>query len=544
MLLFLFRAYAFFLLYSIHVWAWPSVYTLNGPADLPADASDPLSRTLASFSIETAFLIDFTGNLSTPNGLTRNLLEGLKSRTGIAPEIRIGGDTADSTYWNASLDEPLSNFIDNGTLYNTTIGPLFWEAVNLFPATTKITLTLNLEHLNYSGALEVARAAWDTLGPEHLIAFEIGNEPDHYGIFTIQSYTDIWEQWSANMSKTLDIRYPEFQLGATADDPLWPYGTEEANAQVDCVSALAAGANNASTVKLCSEHTYQYSVCDAAEVAVATLPNLVNHTRLAMYLDLWQPRIRTLREVIGPETFNIGEFNSVSCAGKDGVSNTFGQALWLLDTAFYAASINVAKVFNHQGGPLTLQSSTQLNHGGLSLYDMWYPVENINGPEQVFPSYSAYLMIAETIGFSDDLRIAELYPGRQANGSNITPEFGDTSDGQLVVYGFWSAAEVHYPVKFAVLNLQIYNSTETNITRPDVTVDLKAFLHSSRSILEVRRLTAPGADVKEANVTTWTGQSYPYGLPVGDIQVESVIGGNVIVEASSAVLVTVSAQSK
>ena len=51
-----------------------------------------------------------------------------------------------------------------------------------------------------------------------------------------------------------------FQVAATAEDPFWPYGTPAAAQQLDCVSALAAGANNASTVKWCSEHTYQYSV--------------------------------------------------------------------------------------------------------------------------------------------------------------------------------------------------------------------------------------------------------------------------------------------
>lgn len=88
----------------------------------------------------------------------------------------------------------------------------------------------------------------------------------------------------------------------------------------------------------------------------------VNHTRLAEYLDLWQPRIRSVRQQLGSQAFMIGkyfslnvlssmlspfgivgEFNSVSCSGHDGVSNTFGQALWLLDTTLYAASINVSR---------------------------------------------------------------------------------------------------------------------------------------------------------------------------------------------------------
>lgn len=51
-----------------------------------------------------------------------------------------------------------------------------------------------------------------------------------------------------------------FRIAATVIDPIWPYGTAAAAAQLDCVSALAAGAGNDTTVASCSEHTYQYSV--------------------------------------------------------------------------------------------------------------------------------------------------------------------------------------------------------------------------------------------------------------------------------------------
>src|ERR1700761_5851654 len=121
--------------------AAPATLTLNGPASLPFNASSQISPSLASFSIETAFFIEYLGNTTDPNTLTSNLLQNLKDRTGTPAEIRIGGITADSTYWNASLDTALFNFIDNaGTLFNTTIGPKFWEAaVNLLPKDTKIT---------------------------------------------------------------------------------------------------------------------------------------------------------------------------------------------------------------------------------------------------------------------------------------------------------------------------------------------------------------------------------------------------------------------
>ncbi|KAH7873854.1 glycoside hydrolase family 79 protein [Lentinula edodes] len=515
--------------------------TVSGPPTLPETASHTLHPSLASFSIETAFFIMYVGNTTSPNILTRDLLQNIKDRIGIPAEIRIGGITADSTFWDSSLEAAIFNFVDNTeALINTTIGWEFWNAAReLLPEGTQITVNLNLESLNFTGALAVAESAVQGL-PNQVAAFKIGNEPDHYFSFTAKNYSNIWEPWSKNISSALNFTTPKFQLAATADDPLWPYNTIAADAQLDCVSALAAGVDDANTVEWCSEHTYQYSVCDPTRTAIATLPNLVNHTRLAQYLDLWQPRIQSVRKQLGSHAFVIGEYNSVSCSGRDGVSNTFGQALWLLDTIFYAASLNVSRLYLHQGGPLALQSATQLNKGGFSFYDLWYPIDNLNGPVQVFPSYSAYLFVADAIGSSRSLKIANIYPGRQANGSTITTAGGDTSSGQLVIYGFWDESHqdpcTNFPTKLALLNLQIYNQTQDEI-RPTASFNISSLLSSTNTQISVRRLQAPGADTQLANVTKWAGQTFENGTASGLHIEEKVEGGIVTVEASSAVLV-------
>jgi len=116
---------------------------LTGNRTLPLDASHFLDPALASFSIETAFFEEFVGNISEPNSLTERLLNNIKARTGVPPEIRIGGITADSTYWDPNLNVVLSNFIDKaGALQNTTIGPGFWDSVKLLPQGTKVTMDL------------------------------------------------------------------------------------------------------------------------------------------------------------------------------------------------------------------------------------------------------------------------------------------------------------------------------------------------------------------------------------------------------------------
>lgn len=117
--------------------------SLKGSPDLPPDASHKLDPSLASFSIETAFFESYVGNVTSPNLLTRHLLDNLKERTGVPAEVRIGGITADSTYWNASQGVGLFNFIDDkGALHNTTIGPGFWESMKLLPEGTKVTMNL------------------------------------------------------------------------------------------------------------------------------------------------------------------------------------------------------------------------------------------------------------------------------------------------------------------------------------------------------------------------------------------------------------------
>lgn len=119
------------------------VLKLTNPPTLPKDASHFLHPSLASFSIETAFFEEFVGNTTQPNTLTAKLLNNFKARTGVPAEIRIGGITADSTYWDPNLDVSLFNFIDDsGALQNTTIGPAFWNSVKLLPEGTKVTMNL------------------------------------------------------------------------------------------------------------------------------------------------------------------------------------------------------------------------------------------------------------------------------------------------------------------------------------------------------------------------------------------------------------------
>lgn len=169
-----------------------------------------------------------------------------------------------------------------------------------------------------------------------------------------------------------------------------------------------------------------------------------------------------------------------------------------------------------------------------------YPVQNLNGPAKVFPSYATYLFVAETLGDSKTLQVSNLYPGRQTNGSSVTTAMGDQSSGQLVAYGFWDVSNPstpEFPTKLALLNLEIYNQTQTDSPRPSSTFDISGLLGNNTQVVRVRKLQAPGADVQDANVTSWAGQTFETGVARGELVEDSIQGGKIIVQASEAVLV-------
>ncbi|KAF8547414.1 hypothetical protein OG21DRAFT_1490247 [Imleria badia] len=276
----------------------------------------------------------------------------------------------------------------------------------------------------------MAEAAWIGLGPDIISCFEIGNEPDQYYLdFDAQNCTAIRELWSVNISKALDISSSEFQVGATVIDPrqglnLIVPAHPLLVPKMDTLSRHAVNilTNTGSSGYVAESGLYNDMSIPSAIQLSDEYSTQVNHIRLAGYLDLWQPRIRANRPLI-----LIDEFNSVSCSGRENVSNTFGQAMWLLDATLYAM-------------------------------------------------FRGTLLTTRTDPFK-------------------------YSRGQLSVYGYWDHPNAAYPAKLAILNLNIYNSTAT-YPRPNVTVDFSAYLAHPGQRVTARTMIAPGAEIKDANVTT------------------------------------------
>ncbi|KAF8509442.1 hypothetical protein JB92DRAFT_514731 [Gautieria morchelliformis] len=511
--------------YASSVISLPDIPTVPGGA-----ASQVLDPRLASFSFELAYFPTFAGNLSHPNVLTMELVNRLVERTGVGPGIRPGGITVDSSIFDPNASALELDLSSSGGIFRTTYGPQFFESYATFPETSLVVVDVNLGNSSIDIARTEIQAAVDHLGWDRIYSIELGNEPDQYpgGIrpsnWSSLDYTTQFLNWTSALTASLNLPAHIFQAGAFVDDPT-------SSAPMTTVSIIQEGVDDTGVVKLFDQHTYQYSTCDPVRNALATLPAMVNHQNIVAYLNLWKPQIAAAH-ARGKE-FVVGEYGSVSCSGKENVTDTFGQALWLADTVLYGASLNISRMYLHQGATLALQSSVQANTLGFSWYDLWYPIPSSRfGSARAAPSFVAYLLIAEAVGASGQSRL-QLIDVPQAPA--------------LAAYAVWDpAARPTGLARLALVNTAIRNATAgagagAGAGAPDaegaVTVDLRALVSKQRPQARVKRMTAPGADSKDSDAATWAGQAFTNGTAGGEEEIEGLHGGRVTVRGSEAVLV-------
>ncbi|KAI0690173.1 hypothetical protein BC835DRAFT_1417993 [Cytidiella melzeri] len=523
--------FALILLFSSTVQATdPDVLELPFQHLPPKNASQILDPRLASFSIEFSYLTAFGGNKTHPNLLTKELMQRLVERTGVGPvslnflDIRPGGITIDSSIFDPNAPALTLTESETGGIYRTTFGPELYESLLVFPNSSQFVVTINMGNDTISIAQNEIAAAMQHIGMDRIRAFELGNEADHYAGgsrpsgWASSDYTAQFLGWTSVLTRNLSLPSNIFQAGGFADDPT-------SSALMTTVDIVREGVDTSGVVKLFAQHTYQYSTCDPVRNAIATLPNLINHNNITAYLDLWKPQIAAAKGE-GKE-FVVGEFSSVSCSGKENVTDTFGQALWLADTIMYGAALNISRMYLHQGATLVFQSSSQANSPGFSWYDLWYPIPTDRyGSARASPSFVAYLLITEAVGSSNESRLALLPPISE-------------SLPNLAAYAVWdpmARSATDGPARLVLLNLAVRN-VSSPADAGQVVVDLSRWTSELRNV-KIKRMTAPGLDSKDSGETTWAGQSFGNGTASGAEVVESLSGhGSVTVKGSEGVLV-------
>jgi Glycosyl hydrolase family 79 C-terminal beta domain len=296
-----------------------------------------------------------------------------------SPVIRIGGDSADATWW------PIPGVVPPGGIsYQLNDGWLRTTQALASTLGAKLIMGLNLAAGRPAFAAAEARAFLQGIGRRFISAFEIGNEPDLYSAFFW--YRNRRGHAARARGRHYDLSslisdYSRFRAalprapvaGPALSGPKW-------------MRSLGHFISTQHGLRIVTYHRYPLRGCttDPKSLSFPTIPALLAD-RSSAGLAAPLARYASVAHAHRIE-FRVGEMNSASCEGKTGVSDTFASALWIVDALFNMAKAGVDGVNVHslpgaayelftfsQDGSGASQAFVHPDYYGLLLFQRAFP---------------------------------------------------------------------------------------------------------------------------------------------------------------------------
>jgi hypothetical protein len=259
------------------------------------------------------------GLLSAKNSVYLQLVRTL----GVRGVLRVGGNTSDYATYSATAGAVSTSENRGGSVVNDTV---LRDLGGFLEATGwQLIWGLNLGSGELENAILEAKAVTAT-AKNHLLAFEIGNEPDLFASHELHRHAGYtYEDYLRE--------YREYRDSLRKEIPSLPLAGPDAAIATDWVTHFAA--DEGKDVKLLTHHYYR-----EGQNPTSTIDKLL-HTdpKLAPMLA----KLKAASAFSGVP-YRICETNSFSGGGKPGVSDTLAAALWVLDFMFTAASAGCAGV--------------------------------------------------------------------------------------------------------------------------------------------------------------------------------------------------------
>ena len=333
------------------VWAIASgdaVQAATGPGPLPAVFSLTSGGRFVPgsfFGISTEY--DQLTTYENAGPLFDRALSIMRPQDGSKMTLRIGGKSADHTFWETSPPNYPRQVI--------RLGPKWMDNLKALVRQEHLRVMLDLNLAVHSPSLEAsfAQAARKALGPGTLAGLEIGNEPDLYWrqpwlaksrIATTSAATP--QHWTINYSpadyrrdfsayaRTLQAKVPGIPIGGPeiiSNKAPW-LGSIEGLGKLDpgfiTIHRYASSS--------CWPKTSPYWPTIAIMLGEGSSAGLANSVRSAV--EFAHSRHEALR---------LTEVNSISCGGNPGVANAFATALWAPDALFSMIQAGVDSVSWH-----------------------------------------------------------------------------------------------------------------------------------------------------------------------------------------------------
>ncbi|MBV9805399.1 MAG: hypothetical protein JO130_19530, partial [Solirubrobacterales bacterium] len=321
------------------------------PADPPmlyatvgaAPAGPPRPAGFLGLSFEYSALEAYTG--ANPDALDPvfvQLLRNLAPGDGEPIVLRIGGNSTDATWW------PLAGTATPGGVHYALTPAWLAETRALVTALpTRLIMGVNLAAGRPQVAAAEARAFLRGIGSPYVSAFEVGNEPDVYGVFP----------WYAGPDGPVYARGGRYDLSAFIGQldrwqavlPGLPVAGP-ALAELPWLRGLSTLLRSDPRLRVVTVHRYALQGCvtNSRSPAYPSIANLLSDRSSRGLAAAIAPYVALAHQ--NGAQFRVDELNSAALAGcldRTGVSNTFASALWMLDTLFNLASVGVDGVNVH-----------------------------------------------------------------------------------------------------------------------------------------------------------------------------------------------------
>jgi hypothetical protein len=261
--------------------------------------------------------------------------------------LRVGGGSADSTYWKTSTANAPPEVTSIGDTWMARLASLTRRH------RLRVMLDLNLAVHSTAMATGLVRAALKALPKGSLAAMAIGNEPELYhdvpGLAreriatTFRSTPTNWELGYSPAGYARDYRaYARALVAVAPEVPL---------AGADDIGRTTAWLRGTLMLgrlspRIVTTHRYPLSQCASASSRVfPTVPRLLAESATVGMARSVMPWLKEAgSRQLG---LRVTELNSTTCSGRYGVSNTFASALWAPDALFELIQAGVPGVNLH-----------------------------------------------------------------------------------------------------------------------------------------------------------------------------------------------------
>jgi hypothetical protein len=283
--------------------------------------------------------------------------------------LRIGGDSSDHTFYAPSRHRmpPWSFALTSGFVQRTA---QVVRSMNL-----RVILDLNLVTGTPRLAAAWAREAETVMPRGSIVGFEVGNEPDLYErsvwmrITGASPSTPLLPHDITPASYARDFgRYARALRGAAARVALIGPALSHPRVDAHWITALLHAPHPG--LRAISVHEYPYSACSfPGTAAYPTIKRILSQRASAGLAASVAPAAALARHSGLP--LRVTEFNSVTCSGVPGISDSFATALWAPDAAFELLRIGARSIDLH-ARVYTPNDPFTFNAAGLVVHPLLY----------------------------------------------------------------------------------------------------------------------------------------------------------------------------